>query len=131
MIVFTLQKPQNCGFITKTSVPPRTLTEEAVDQLLLTELILTLFYLSRLAEIRDRHQLIGDVRGKGLMIGVEMVMDKEKKTPISPDIMADIWENMRLSVIHIPRPVEFLSGDYCNWPSQGAAPQVGPASERQ
>jgi len=34
-----------------------------------------------LDEIKERHRLIGDIRGRGLIIGVEMVKDEEKKTP--------------------------------------------------
>jgi 4-aminobutyrate aminotransferase len=33
-----------------------------------------------LNEMKERHPTIGDVRGKGLMIGVEFVLDKAKKT---------------------------------------------------
>lgn len=29
-----------------------------------------------LAKLRDKYEIVGDVRGKGLMIGVEMVKDK-------------------------------------------------------
>ena len=35
----------------------------------------------RLVEMQARHPSIGDVRGKGLMIGVEFVQDKESKAP--------------------------------------------------
>jgi len=35
--------------------------------------------LEELTKMKDRHRLIGDVRGKGLMIAVEMVKDKETK----------------------------------------------------
>ncbi|KPV63111.1 MAG: Glutamate-1-semialdehyde 2,1-aminomutase [Candidatus Bathyarchaeota archaeon BA1] len=35
--------------------------------------------LKRLAEMKDRHKIMGDVRGKGLMIGVEFVKDKKTK----------------------------------------------------
>ena len=37
------------------------------------------YALKRLGEMRDEHRIIGDVRGKGLMIGVEFVVDKETK----------------------------------------------------
>lgn len=39
------------------------------------------YTLDALEEIKARHASIGDVRGKGLMIGVEFVKDKESKTP--------------------------------------------------
>ena len=35
----------------------------------------------RFAELQENHLSIGDVRGKGLMIGVEFVQDKLSKTP--------------------------------------------------
>ncbi len=34
------------------------------------------YLLSELAKLRDEFEIIGDVRGKGLMIGVEMVENK-------------------------------------------------------
>ncbi|MFB3889743.1 MAG: acetyl ornithine aminotransferase family protein [Candidatus Bathyarchaeia archaeon] len=37
--------------------------------------------LKRLEELKERSQTVGDVRGKGLMIGVELVEDKETKKP--------------------------------------------------
>ncbi len=37
------------------------------------------FLLKRLADWPAKHKLVGDVRGKGLMIGVELVLDKKTK----------------------------------------------------
>jgi 4-aminobutyrate aminotransferase / (S)-3-amino-2-methylpropionate transaminase / 5-aminovalerate transaminase len=37
--------------------------------------------MAQLEEMMSEHDLIGDVRGKGLMIGVELVTDREKRTP--------------------------------------------------
>jgi len=37
--------------------------------------------LKRLEELKERSELVGDIRGKGLMIGVELVEDKESRKP--------------------------------------------------
>ena len=43
----------------------------------------------------NRFQIVGDVRGKGLMIGIEMVQDKESRAPLSPEKMSQIWEDCK------------------------------------
>jgi 4-aminobutyrate aminotransferase len=39
------------------------------------------YFMQRLRELQDRHEIIGEVRGKGLMIGLELVMDRGTKEP--------------------------------------------------
>jgi 4-aminobutyrate aminotransferase/4-aminobutyrate aminotransferase/(S)-3-amino-2-methylpropionate transaminase len=37
------------------------------------------FFRSRLAELQDKYEILGDVRGPGLMIGIELVKDRKTK----------------------------------------------------
>jgi 4-aminobutyrate aminotransferase len=39
------------------------------------------YFIARLRELQGRHACIGDVRGKGLMIGIELVADRTTKAP--------------------------------------------------
>lgn len=43
------------------------------------------YMIKRLKEIEDKYPIVGDVRGKGLMIGVELVKDKRKRTPATEE----------------------------------------------
>ena len=39
------------------------------------------YFMTRLAELQQRFECIGDVRGKGLMIGVELITDRASRKP--------------------------------------------------
>ena len=47
-----------------------------------------------LDDLRRRHEAVGDVRGKGLMLGVELVTDKASRTP-DPAAAAAVMEGCR------------------------------------
>jgi 4-aminobutyrate aminotransferase / (S)-3-amino-2-methylpropionate transaminase / 5-aminovalerate transaminase len=47
--------------------------------------------LARLRGLQERHELIGDVRGKGLLIGVELVKDRRTKEPLDKEVCVRIF----------------------------------------
>ncbi|XP_012992451.2 alanine--glyoxylate aminotransferase 2, mitochondrial isoform X2 [Esox lucius] len=53
------------------------------------------YLLMGLSKIRDKYEIIGDVRGKGLQIGVEMVKDKASREPLPPAAMSEIFEDTK------------------------------------
>lgn len=53
------------------------------------------YFLKELARLRDQFPCVGDVRGKGLMIGVEMVSDPVTKTPMNNKHFTDLWEDCK------------------------------------
>ncbi len=50
--------------------------------------------LAGLNKLKDKHKIIGDVRGKGLMLGIEMVKDRVTKIPASAECQ-QVLENAR------------------------------------
>ncbi|MBB6222879.1 aspartate aminotransferase family protein [Rhizobium leguminosarum] len=45
-----------------------------------------------LRRLQDKHELIGDVRGKGLMCALELVSSREKKSAASKDVMQKVQD---------------------------------------
>ncbi|WP_413700315.1 aminotransferase class III-fold pyridoxal phosphate-dependent enzyme [Psychromonas sp. KJ10-10] len=48
------------------------------------------YLLEQLQLLKLHHSVIGDVRGKGLLLGIELVSDRQTKTPVTEDITMKI-----------------------------------------
>jgi 4-aminobutyrate aminotransferase-like enzyme len=75
-----------------------------------------------LASLAMRHEVIGDVRGRGLFLGVELVLDRTAKTP-APTVASYVTERAkelgvllstdgpRRNVLKIKPPLSFTQAD--------------------
>ncbi len=78
--------------------------------------------IKRFKDMKEKHPLIGDVRGKGFMIGVELVKDKSTKKPAkeeAKEVMLRSWKSgvavitAGLSTIRIAPPLN-IPEEYLN-----------------
>ncbi|XP_037846673.1 alanine--glyoxylate aminotransferase 2, mitochondrial isoform X2 [Chlorocebus sabaeus] len=53
------------------------------------------YMLLKFAKLRDEFEIVGDVRGKGLMIGIEMVQDKMSRRPLPREEVNQIHEDCK------------------------------------
>ncbi|MCY4577599.1 MAG: aminotransferase class III-fold pyridoxal phosphate-dependent enzyme, partial [Chloroflexi bacterium] len=55
------------------------------------------YFLDQLNEMKERHPAVGDVRGVGLLLGLELVSDRESKAPFvdSLQVSKRLTEKMR------------------------------------
>ena len=60
----------------------------------------------RLEKMKEEHELIGDVRGLGLMLGVDLVKDRETKERAYEEARKVVWRAYELGLI-----VAFLQGN--------------------
>ncbi|WP_109313594.1 aspartate aminotransferase family protein [Ruegeria sp. AU67] len=62
--------------------------------------------LERLHGLKDKYQVIGDVRGKGLMLALEFVKDRDSKTP-GKDVTTEVFEACRAQGIILSKSGPF------------------------
>lgn len=64
--------------------------------------------LERLQELKSRYPVIGDVRGRGLMLAIEMVRDRKTKEP-DRDVTAAVFEHCRTEGLILSKSGPFQS----------------------
>lgn len=52
-------------------------------------------FIKGLTELQSVHKQIGDIRGSGLMLGIELVRDQDSKAPVEPEFFADVYERTK------------------------------------
>jgi alanine-glyoxylate transaminase / (R)-3-amino-2-methylpropionate-pyruvate transaminase len=66
----------------------KTIDEEGLQE---KARIISEYFLGGMAYLEDKYECVGNIRGHGLMMGMEIVTDKESKNP-APQLFGDIWE---------------------------------------
>ena len=55
--------------------------------------------MKRCLELQEKHEWIGDVRGKGLMVGLEFVKDRKTKEPLRKEVRDIAWRSVQKGLI--------------------------------
>jgi alanine-glyoxylate transaminase/(R)-3-amino-2-methylpropionate-pyruvate transaminase len=64
--------------------------------------------LERLKDLQKKHMSIGDVRGRGLMLAIELVKDRKTKEP-DREMTATVFENCRKAGLILSKSGQFQS----------------------
>jgi 4-aminobutyrate aminotransferase len=72
------------------------------------------YIVKRFQEMKDSHPLIGDVRGKGLLLGVDLIRDRRTREPAHKEVLKLCWRcwekgliitNLGTSVLRVAPPL--------------------------
>lgn len=66
----------------------RVLVEERLDE---RAAQVGAFFLEQLQSLSDRHEIIGAVRGRGLLLGIDLVCDREGRVPLPKPLCEEIF----------------------------------------
>jgi taurine-pyruvate aminotransferase len=61
------------------------------------------YFLGKLHELADKHNIIGDVRGTGLLVGFELVEDRESRTPVDESYLMRVGAECKRNGLLIGR----------------------------
>jgi len=61
------------------------------------------YFMDALHDLKDKHKVIGDVRGKGLLNGIELVTDRETKEPVQEQFAIAVAGNCKEAGVMIGR----------------------------
>jgi alanine-glyoxylate transaminase/(R)-3-amino-2-methylpropionate-pyruvate transaminase len=65
------------------------------EQLQENSLEIGTYLLQQLEKLKSKYSIIGDVRGKGLMIGLELIKNDEFASPVENEKYFQVWEACR------------------------------------